>query len=157
MTELREGQLLRANDWGPKVVWALAIALTLFGLLSFIAWLDTSDPNAAVAAGAYVLFALFCARTAVVGLVIEENEVKIRTLWHTYRVTWLEIKTFELRNTRYRPSLRVTLADGRTFGVVGLAGRTTDEKKRAQRIFDELNARLASELERQHEQLPHSH
>ena len=142
---LTEGHLLRANDWAQKGLWTVFAVMMIFSLMSFGGALGTDDPDALPAAIAYLLFALLLARFAVMGLVVEGDSLRVRTFWRTRHLSWLDIKSFELRGTVFRPSLQIKLVSGKTIGAAGLEVRSSEEEKRVQRIYNELCTRLARE------------
>lgn len=145
-TSMEEGKPLRVNEWGTNGMWMLCLFMALLALLTL--WSAVRGNSEAVApAIAFSLFSLFCARIAILGLVVKDDGVRVRTFWRTFDMTWGEVDDFELRGTVFRTSLRVKRADGKVIGAQGLAARTAAEKRRAQLVLDELRQRM---LERQH-------
>jgi hypothetical protein len=138
-----DAELLRVNDWGPKGMWILCAIMGVVGFSNIVDWLAKGHAAGLVYGSGIFLFALFCGRGAMVGLLMGERGIKVRTLFRDYCWNWTDIESFELRGTVYTPSLRVHLRNGKTKGVVGLAARTPKEKVRAQEIVSELNRRLA--------------
>jgi len=141
-----EGKPLRVNEWGTNGMWMLCLIMALLALLTL--WSAVRGNSEAVASAiAFSLFSVLCGRIAMLGLVVKDDGVMVRTFWRTFDMTWGEVEDFELRGTVFRTSLRVKRADGKVIGAQGLAARTATEKQRAQLILDELRQRL---LERQH-------
>jgi len=137
--------LVRTNNLGPAGMWILCAILGLIAVASFAQWLKHSDGQDLYQAIGFMLFALFCARGAVVGLLVSDSGIKVRTIFRTFNWRWSEVKDFSLRGTVYTPSLQVDLRDGTTRGVVGLAARTKSEQAKADQLLEELRSRLACE------------
>lgn len=140
--------LVRTNNLGPVGMWILCAILGLIALASFAQWLKHSDGQDLYQAVGFSLFALFCARGAVVGLLVSDSGIKARTLFRTFNWHWNEVKNFSLRGTVYTPSLQVELRDGTSRGIVGLAARTKSEQAKADQLLEELRSRLAIEHSR---------
>jgi hypothetical protein len=141
---MEEGMPLRVNEWGTPGMWVLCLIMALCSFLTFWSAIQ-GNAGAFASSAAFLIFGLFCGRVAMLGLIIEEDGVKVRTYGKTIRMTWTEVAGFELRDTVYRASLRVERVDGTVIGVQGIAPRTSSEKDRAQRIWHELQQRLAEQ------------
>lgn len=141
---MKEGLPLRVNEWGTNGMWLVCLVMALFALVTF--WSAIRGNSGAFASAvAFLIFSLLCGRVAILGLVVEQSGVKVRTFWRNFRMAWSEIEDFELRGTVFRTSLLVRCVDGRVIGAQGLAARTQTEKQRAQRIWGELRERLAEQ------------
>jgi hypothetical protein len=135
-------QPLRVNDWGTNGVWIVTLVIALCGLLALWGAVQGDSSEALPLGVALLLFSLLCGRVAMLGVVLEDDGIKVRTWFRTYRLKWAEIEDFELRGTVFRTSLHVRLVDGRVIGAQGLAARTDSERQRAQEIFADLKRRL---------------
>jgi hypothetical protein len=138
--------LLRTNSWSTLVVWLLCAVAVIVAEIGVVAWITKDEVYGLIVGIGYLLFAALMARLAMLGLVVRQDDVKLRTVLKTRYLPWGEIDHFYLRGTIYSPSLRVKCRNGGEIGVVGLAARTRPEEERAEEIVRELNRRL--EIER---------
>jgi Bacterial PH domain len=135
-------QPLRVNQWSESVAWAYAGCLGLLGIYA-AAFLQPQGPHVWAYRGLGLLLmivALSIVRSAMGGIWVQPDGVRIRTTFRSYELTWSEIRSFRLR--RKSPCLAVELNDGRTIGVFGLQASRSGEQDRAGQLVAMLNRSL---------------
>lgn len=141
---LKTHRLLRSNSWSLKVMWTMTAIMLLFAFSGIAEGLFGGERT--LQGGIFFLiWGLFFARLSMLGVVLKNGGLVLRTYFWTYQLTWHDIDRFELRDTVYTPSLKIVLGNGKCLNAVGLAARSAGEKARAREICEGLNERLAAE------------
>lgn len=147
---LPEGEVLRLNDWAESAGWVLALFAGLAGgLLLFTDPAPDSNlsgPLRPLLGAVWFGLAFLAASGARSGLVIRSGGVEVRSRFRSSTFSWPDIDEFVLKQSIYRPSLRMKLKDGQELRVVGFGARSPEEANRAETMVAELNRR-ASEYE----------
>jgi Bacterial PH domain len=137
-----EDEPLRVNRWSESAAWVYAGCLGLLGLY-VAAFLQPQSPNLWAYRGIGLLLmvvSLLIVRSAMGGIWVRSEGVRIRTTFRSYELSWSEIRSFRLR--RKAPCLAVELNNGKTIGVFGLQASRSREQDRADQLVAMLNRSL---------------
>lgn len=140
-----DGTLLRIGMWRVKIMWAGTIVIGLIALSVLIEAIQIGSPAAFLSALAAIFASGVFIRMPLSGVLFEQQGVKARTVWRTYKWRWNEIECFELREKGEKPRFRIRLRDGRTKGFVGFFTQSQAEEERGQALFRAAESRLEAE------------
>ena len=143
-SDLPEEEPLRLNEWSEPLAWLVAVAATGLGVFDIL-----SGPSAH-ADGQWwvnhvylVLLGPFIGRSAMAGIWVQPDGIRLRTMLHTYDLSWPEVESFRIRKAVFRSALLVKLVDGREIPAFGFVARSNRERERAKVFVRALEERIA--------------